>query len=685
MKRTTIFIVFIINSLIINAQAVYVDSNTGNDNNSGTREAPVFSVRRAAEIIKDKGNDIYNIRINPGIYVFDSHVAVSTEKDMTGKRIIIEASILPDDPGWVPEKMPVILSRSLKGEIEGLDHWVVCFLVDESHVTIRGIKFQGYSYPHTRYFPVARINKAKSGLLVEQCLFEGDANVSQIQAGVIAHGNEVMIDHCIFYKLRNTVVFFQDTGNGMKTGNGITNSIIFGAAHAVWTVTPDKDFRFENNIVSDCGYVWAKNGINTGKYAINNCLLVNNKYLTGMTDNERLNPVDFELEESNNITTGKVTLRLTGVNERPFLDEVDKPLPVDYMHPVPGSAGYGMMAGLFKDRKYSEFDRSPEEVGRMIVNDLLSRPEFMMYQTPGVNAVHYAEACAGYGAVKFAGLLHDGSLMEDLISRYDRVEKEKIPNTRNHVDVNVYGILPLEIFMQTGAEKYLEQGIDLADRQWKDTLPGGLTYQTRYWIDDIYMIGCLQVQAYRATGKMIYLERAASEVASYIQRLQQPNGLFYHGLNARFFWGRGNGWVAAGFAELLSVLPESNSQYKLILEGYRKMMKTLADNQADDGMWRQLIDNDKSFKETSSTAMFGFAMATGVGKGLLPKEPYTEAYIKAWNGLSGYVNKDGKIRNVCVGTGQSQDVNFYLTRPTVTGDLHGQAPMLWFASVLLSM
>ena len=247
--------------------------------------------------------------------------------------------------------MPVIFSRAVKGEIEGLDEWVLCFLIEESNVTVRGIRFTGYSYPHTRYFPVARINKAKSDLLVEQCVFTGDPNISQIQAGVIANGNKVRIDHCIFYKLRNTVVFFQDIGEGFKTGNGITNSIIFGASHAVWTVFPDRDFRFEGNIVAGCRYVWVKNEFNTARYSINDCVIINNKYLTGVAGNSRLNPVAFELEQENITSDGELILRLTGVDERPFLDEVDKPLPVDYLHPVSGSAGYGMLAGLFKTLK----------------------------------------------------------------------------------------------------------------------------------------------------------------------------------------------------------------------------------------------------------------------------------------------------------------------------------------------
>jgi unsaturated rhamnogalacturonyl hydrolase len=333
--------------------------------------------------------------------------------------------------------------------------------------------------------------------------------------------------------------------------------------------------------------------------------------------------------------------------------------------------------------KSTDLRKTPQDVARLITADLLSGSDFMMYNTPGVSAVHYAEVCTAYGAIKFAGIIKDKETINNLVIRYNRVINENITNTANHVDVNVYGILPLEIFIQTKEKKYLTQGLEFADGQWENPLPDGLTSQTRYWIDDIYMIGCLQVQAYRATGNMIYLERAASEIDSYIQKLQQPNGLFYHGIDAPFFWGRGNGWVAAGFAELLSVLPGKNPHYSSILNGYKRMMKTLLDYQSDDGMWHQLIDKPESFKETSSTAMFGFAMSLGVQKGLLPKEPYTTAYIKTWNSLTEYLNEDGKIREVCIGTGQSRDVNYYLNRPRTTGDFHGQAPMLWFACTLI--
>ena len=44
----------------------------------------------------------------------------------------------------------------------------------------------------------------------------------------------------------------------------------------------------------------------------------------------------------------------------------------------------------------------------------------------------------------------------------------------------------------------------------------GYTDQTRLWIDDAYMITLLQLQAYLATGKYVYLDRAARETALFL-------------------------------------------------------------------------------------------------------------------------------------------------------------------------
>jgi len=149
-----------------------------------------------------------------------------------------------------------------------------------------------------------------------------------------------------------------------------------------------------------------------------------------------------------------------------------------------------------------------------------------------------------------------------------------------------------------------------------------------------------QVQAFRASGDGKYLDRAALAMCAYFDKIQGPNGLFFHGEKAHFYWGRGNGWMAAGSAELLRSLPESHPQRERILAGYRKMMAGLLATQADDGMWRQLIDKPASWPESSGTAMFTFAMVTGVKNGWLEGKTYGPAARKAWLALVGLIDEN---------------------------------------------
>ena len=81
--------------------------------------------------------------------------------------------------------------------------------------------------------------------------------------------------------------------------------------------------------------------------------------------------------------------------------------------------------------------------------------------------------------------------------------------------------------------------------------------------------------------------------------------------------------------------------------------------------------------------MFTFAMITGVKNGWLDKKTYVPAARKGWLGLVSYINKDGDVTNVCEGTNKKNDLQYYMDRARNTGDLHGQAPILWCASALL--
>jgi rhamnogalacturonyl hydrolase YesR len=327
---------------------------------------------------------------------------------------------------------------------------------------------------------------------------------------------------------------------------------------------------------------------------------------------------------------------------------------------------------------------APREVGERVAKRFLTSPHLI---NPQFSAIHYAEVGTWYGALAFAQRSGNKALRSPLIERFEpffSTDRALVPPA-NHVDNSVFGALPLEIYLQTHRAKYRAMGLAMADAQWADPQPNGLSKQTRFWIDDMFMITALQTQAWRATNDKRYVDRAAAGMVAYLTRLQQPNGLFFHAPDSPFFWGRGNGWMAAGMAMLLSSLPKSHPQRPAIMEAYRKMMATLLLHQGADGMWRQLIDQPSAWPESSSTGMFTFAFVTGVKRGWLDAATYAPAARRAWIALVGYLNENAEVREVCVGTGAGHDAQYYLDRPRSVGDLHGQAPILWTASALLSV
>jgi rhamnogalacturonyl hydrolase YesR len=325
---------------------------------------------------------------------------------------------------------------------------------------------------------------------------------------------------------------------------------------------------------------------------------------------------------------------------------------------------------------------NPCVIGKRVAENLLERK----FRTGKSGYIQYPEICATFGALQFAAATGDTNLAHQLIVRYDLVwvpENAKLIPPPGHVDNNVFGVLPLQIFRNNGDTNRLAFGLKLADRQWENPLTNGLTRETRWWVDDGWMVGSLQIQAFRATRDAKYADRAAAQLAAYLDKLQEANGLFHHGPNAPFYWARGNGWVAAALAEVLQSLPPSHPKYARLMAGYKKMMAGLKDCQASSGLWHQLLDDPASFEETSGTGMFTYAMIVGVKRGWLGAD-YAETARRGWLALCAKIDAKSNLTEICVGTNQSQDKQYYLDRPRQTGDLHGQAPLLWCAWALLA-
>lgn len=353
------------------------------------------------------------------------------------------------------------------------------------------------------------------------------------------------------------------------------------------------------------------------------------------------------------------------------------------------------------DLKHFPKEADPVTIGNRIADRFLEQPHSQYGSPLRINEprtqITYPDVCTWLGGLWFAKATHNQTLLKRLENRFQPLftTEAYLQPKPNHVDNNVFGTLPLELFMQTNDRKYLDMGMMYANTQWelpeegvtpeeKEWADKGYSWQTRIWLDDMFMITAIQAQAYRVTKDTMYIDRAAREMIVYLDSIQLDNGLFYHAPSAPFCWGRGNGWMAVGMAELLRVLPEGNPERPEIMKAYLKMMDTLRKYQNENGMWRQLVDDEELWEETSGSAMFTYAMIVGVKKGWLDEVEYGEAARRGWLALVKYIDEKGDITSVCEGTMIANDRQHYIDRLPLTGDLHGQAPMLWCAYALVT-
>jgi rhamnogalacturonyl hydrolase YesR len=113
----------------------------------------------------------------------------------------------------------------------------------------------------------------------------------------------------------------------------------------------------------------------------------------------------------------------------------------------------------------------------------------------------------------------------------------------------------------------------------------------------------------------------------------------------RIYWGRGNGWVAAGLVNILRTMPVDSGYRPFYEDLFRRFVPRLAELQDEDGFWHaSLLDPDAyPAPETSATALITYAIAYGVNSGLLDAATYTPAVEKGWRALETTVAADGRV------------------------------------------
>ena len=314
-------------------------------------------------------------------------------------------------------------------------------------------------------------------------------------------------------------------------------------------------------------------------------------------------------------------------------------------------------------------------LNRRLARDPLTVARLMARRYPGTPSISYIPALAWMHTLRIAGMDGDASLRGKVLDQVRPWLSGGRPAFGDRI--SFAAIAGTMIFSRlTGlpggdgeaAARLAAEGVALAAAE---TAPG-MPEHASGWSDDFFLGTIAAVRAGDPEG----LAAAVRLVTATAGRLQQPNGLFHHDAGAPTAWGRGNGFGALGLAELLTVLPAEHPERAAVLAIHRRHLAGMRDQQAPDGMWRQIVDVPGSYRETSVTAMTLTAMARGIRLGWLD-DSYRPTVDRAWRALLAHVDADGTLVDVCFSTGAGPTRRHYLDRPAVNGaDDRGGAMVL---------
>lgn len=174
------------------------------------------------------------------------------------------------------------------------------------------------------------------------------------------------------------------------------------------------------------------------------------------------------------------------------------------------------------------------------------------------------------------------------------------------------------------------------------------------WCDALFMAPPLWVELSRITKDPRFAAFAHAEwkaTQDYLYDREQH--LFYR--DSRFFerrdskgrklfWSRGNGWVFAGVARVLTFLPKDDSAragYEALFKDMAAKLRTL---QKDDGYWpTSLLAPENTPPESSGTGFFVYGLAWGIEAGLLDRAIYEPGVIRGWQALEKAMDTDGRL------------------------------------------
>lgn len=227
-----------------------------------------------------------------------------------------------------------------------------------------------------------------------------------------------------------------------------------------------------------------------------------------------------------------------------------------------------------------------------------------------------------------------------------------------HADELCIGQFYLNMFDRFGKEiMYLstKERVDWIMENRPDSTMNMPNKQSWTWCDALFMAPPVYAHLAKIendTSYLQFMDREFKRTCNFLY--DKENRLFFRDssyLNkveangSKIFWGRGNGWVAAGLVNLLKLLPEASEYRPYYEELFRELVSRLAELQNSDGFWHASLLDPGSYPspETSATALITYALAYGINHELLDKEKYASVMERSWQALLSAIDDEGKL------------------------------------------
>jgi len=202
--------------------------------------------------------------------------------------------------------------------------------------------------------------------------------------------------------------------------------------------------------------------------------------------------------------------------------------------------------------------------------------------------------------------------------------------------------------------------------------------------DAVFMTGPILAAAGRLTKDPAYFDRCFEHLQLMRKLCLREDVLYRHSPLCETAWGRGNGFPALGLDFVLEDWPRDDARRKELVAWQQSHLVVLRSKQEIDGSWRQVIDDPRSYREFTATAMIGYALFRGVQRGDLPREEFEPAAKRAWEAIKVRIGSKGVLFDVCTGTGKQKTLRDYFDRPAILGvDARGGAMAFLLTSAVV--